>query len=338
MTYNTTDAYWDRVYSLIATTNNNTISISSKTSSNNQEGLQFEFETRAYTLGSCKMAHIRIYNASLKTFNLIAGINNPDNATQIVIVAGYIAQSGIIFSGQIIQQKIGRLSDGVTSFVDIVATDGDLVYSQGFIGHTISKGSSAFNRLTTISQQVGLTLSPDDFVVDTSTALNVRAPRGRTFYGRAIDHLRNQSHAIGAHAMVDGNNVTVLGQYNSTNAPTLIINSKTGLINAPVQTILGIGFDCLLNCRIIRGNKIQIDEALIQPLEAPLQEGAGGVLDVANIAFIPPILQGNGIYKVLFVTHKGNNRGNDWYTNVMCVSNPTSLNNPQLAYLGPMQL
>jgi hypothetical protein len=334
--YDPETSYWGRWYSLDVITNNETINIATKTTLTDTTGLQFEFRTQAYTTGSAKFCHCRIYNCELSTFNIIAGQNNPNNASQLVITAGYIAQHGIVFSGQIIQQKMGRLDDGVTTYVDLIASDGDLYFSQGYVGVTVAAGSSSLNRLTTIAHAVGLTLNPSDFIVDTSTAYGVILPYGRTFHGKAIDLIRKESQNIGARPIIENNNLLILGEYNTRNGQTIIINSNSGLIKTPVQTIEGIAFDCLLNSKIIQGCAVQINESDIQPINYPFFE-AGGILDPTSTQLIPSILKGDATYKVLYCSHSGNTRGNEWQTHVVCYGNP-NLVPSQYKYLGALQL
>ncbi len=92
-----------------------------------------------------------------------------------------------------------------------------------------------------------------------------------------------------------------------------VLNSRTGMIGMPIQTIDGIQVTCLLNPKIVPGSRIQIDQASVQ--QAKFDPSYTGVVNNSMI----PATADDGFYKVLMVNHTGDTRGTPWYTNCLCL-------------------
>ena len=306
---------YGRLYDLQISTNSVNINLSS---------LHFKFNTTAWINGTPKTLRLRLWNAYDQTLEPIK-----QEGGQIVLSAGYNKAQGIVFSGQIIQIRTGR-DEGVNTFCDFIATDNDAFYTQGFISESLAAGSSVNNRLFRIAEASGMTLNDSDIIVDTSTATNTKLPRGRVFYGLAKDHLRQVAKAAGANYEVEGNNITVLGNYNYKNLPVPDINHKTGMIGVPTQMIDGIHVQTLMSPFIVQGQLIHINSASIQAQELSIQPG--GNVNQGQAVTVPRI-NTDGYYKVLYVNHEGDTRGPDWYTNIVCYDKQIT-NASQPGYLG----
>lgn len=101
-------------------------------------------------------------------------------------------------------------------------------------------------------------------------------------------------------------------------------NIILNLTPAMQATTGGIEVRCLLNPKIKPGTRIKIDQASIQTQQLSTNYSAGG-----QNALIPG-LDADGTYKVLKVTHHGDTRGTDWYSDLICLAMsgstiPTSL-------------
>lgn len=98
--------------------------------------LRTVFEIKKNALGQPSIAHIMIYNLA------------PDTEAQIIkegfhiqLEAGYAAQYGLIFDGDIIQVFRNR-EDGINYRLEIIAADGKSFYGGNFIRTTLAAGSN----------------------------------------------------------------------------------------------------------------------------------------------------------------------------------------------------
>lgn len=79
------------------------------------------------------------------------------------------------------------------------------------------------------------------------------------------------------------------------------LSPESGLIRTPEQTDNGVKAKCLLNPLLNLNKMVYIDNALVKE-------------QVHSVGQYYPRLRGNGVYRILTLTHTGDTRGNDWYT------------------------
>lgn len=92
----------------------------------------------------------------------------------------------------------------------------------------------------------------------------------------------------------------------------VVLNSKTGLVGQPEQTNDGIKARCLLNPMLKIGGKVQIDEKDVAQAKLPDTAKDAQANQPADIA-------ADGFYRLLVVEHSGDTRGNDWYSDLVCL-------------------
>ena len=103
----------------------------------------------------------------------------------------------------------------------------------------------------------------------------------------------------------------------------VVLNSSSGMIGFPEQTDQGIKVRCLLNPKLKIGTRAQIDNKSINQTIAqasnaipvgqlPFDQRAGLTLlaDVSN----------DGEYFIYVVEHAGNTRGQEWYSDLICLA------------------
>lgn len=95
-----------------------------------------------------------------------------------------------------------------------------------------------------------------------------------------------------------------------------MLNSNTGMIGMPVQTLGGIQVRMLLNARVRPGTRIQIDQRSI--LQGQLDPANTNSAAATNVSY--PMLAADGFYKCVTVDHIGDTRGQPWYTDVSCIA------------------
>ena len=87
------------------------------------------------------------------------------------------------------------------------------------------------------------------------------------------------------------------------------------MIGVPEQNELGISFKCLLNPHLKQNERVQLDSSLIRQFGFTTSN-----LEIAKQLKSVPLLTTDDIYKILYVNHYGDTRGNDWYSDVVAAS------------------
>jgi hypothetical protein len=301
--------------------------------------LHAHFKVRHWVSSTPDTLEVRLYNPAQNTVRFIQGLGvtpsewglaNSGNASsngQIILKAGYTtAAYGTIFSGTIRYTRTGK-EDATTTYCDIFASSSDAPHNWGIVNATLAAGYSQTDVANAVAKsksngQFGVTLgNPPAVSPGAANAVPVTppaaSPRGRALFGMGRDVLRDVAASHDNSWFFDGNNtIQFVPRTGYLDLPAIVLRSDTGLIGLPELTQDGVRARCLLNPNIGIGRRVQIANALIQ--QPPV-----------NMAFTAvnffPSTEADGFYKVLFVDHTGDNRGNDWYTDMLCLSiDPTA--------------
>jgi hypothetical protein len=150
-------------------------------------------------------------------------------------------------------------------------------------------------------------------------------PRGKVMYGTSRDQIRTIADSSSSSWSIQDEKLVFLPLTTFLPGNTIVLTSKTGLIGTPQQTNQGVNCKCLLNPQIKSAGRIQIDNASVQQLQ--INYAVPG-----SPANLPAPLTADGVYYVLVVEHSGDNRGQEWYSNLVML-NVSVTSNP-LASVG----
>lgn len=228
---------------------------------------------------------------------------------KVTFSAGYEGESRAIFKGEIIQKRKGR-ENPVDTYLAILATSGDKAYNFAVVNKTLAAGSTYRDQVDATLEAMkpyGITAG---YIADLGTK---KMPRGRALFGMARDRLREIALATKTSWSIQDDKLQILENDKTLPGAAIVLNSRTGMIGMPVQTIGGIMVRCLLNPTIRPGSKVQIDQASIQQAQFSPNHTAE-----AQKAMIPSLAT-DGFYKVLVVEHHGDTRGNPFYTDIICL-------------------
>lgn len=283
----------------------------------NLSELHCKFETRHADLQTPNTCDIRAYNLSDDTVNAIFAATEKPSANQngqnLIIKAGYEnANYGNIFSGELIQTRIGRESP-VDTYVDLLAHDGDTAYIYGAVNTTLAAGATVADQISVIAkgfEQYGITFDaksiPDNL-------RNQKSNRGVALYGPCSKLLNELAESYGFTYSIQNGTLQIVNYDTSLGGEAVVLNSATGLIGLPEQTLGGVMVRCLINPKIRVGGLVEVNQRSIQQIR--LDPAFGGE---ARQGPLIPGLAADGIYRVWAIDHQGDTRGQEWYSTLTC--------------------
>lgn len=289
--------------------------------------MRIRFNVERETSQTPERADITISNLSNATANKIQ--KEYDN---VVLQAGYDGNFSTIFQGQIVQKRGPARESPVDTYFNILARAGQTAYSFAMVSKTLAAGHTFRDQVDACLEALkpyGVTAGK---ISDLGTA---KMPRGRALFGMARHHLRAICQSVGASWWIEGGKLNILKNEDVMTGSAVVLNSSTGMIGMPVQTMDGVEVRCLLNPNLQLGGTVKIDEASIQKtkltLTQPYAEDVQRTQLEGNIA-------ADGLYQIRFLSHVGDTRGTEWYSDALCipVSGTSTSKRANQQYVGPV--
>lgn len=270
--------------------------------------LRFTFRIQRGDIETPNSARIRVYNVSPTTSQRIQ-----KEFTRVVLQAGYEGNYGIIFDGTIIQVRRGRESQTDT-YLDITAADGDSAYNFAVVNTTLAAGSTLtdqVNAACTAMNPYGVTQGYMPQLPTNSL------PRGKVMYGMARDIMRGVSRTAQTVWSIQDGKAVMVPETSYMPGAVPEITSATGMVGLPEQTANGIKVKMLLNPSVKICSLLHINNASVQQYERGLRVGQQQTNEKTALE---NKLDSDGYYYVMLAEHWGDTRGNDWYTEVVCLA------------------
>lgn len=266
--------------------------------------LRIKFSVKRSNAQTPNAADIKVYNLEAETAVSLA---NTQEFVRVVLQAGYVGNTRIIFQGTIKQVIIGSES-ATDTFLEIIASDGDLAYNYAIVSTTIAAGATQQQQIdacVTSMSKLGITAGKN-----TKVAATPRLPRGKVMFGNAKHYLRAAAQTTQSPWSIQDEQIVFVPQAGYLPGQAVILNANTGLIGTPQQTLQGVNCKCLLNPNIQISTRIQLNNNSIQRLAINLSVPG-------TAENIPKPLTTDGVYFVLVAEHQGDTRGIEWYTNLI---------------------
>lgn len=258
-------------------------------------------------------ADITISNLSSATANKIR-----KEYTEVFLEAGYQSNSAEIFRGKILQVRGPARESPTDTYLNILAASSPDAHSYAVVNKTLAAGHSFRDQVDACLEAMkpyGITAG---YIADLGSA---KMPRGRAMFGMARNQLRAICMSVGAACFVEGTKLNIVKYKDALPGDAVVINSDTGMIGMPVQTIEGVEARCLLNPRLKVNGLVKINEASIQKAKLPIDNataGAGG--QSLQKTILDRNIDADGTYKILQLVHSGDTRGTEFYTDMICAS------------------
>lgn len=251
---------------------------------------------------------VRIYNVKDETANRIT-----NEFTRVVIQAGYEGNFGLLFDGTIKQARRGRL-DAKDSYVDVVAADGDQAYNFSTIALSLAAGATPPDDVSAFVAAMAKHGITQGYTPELSTNGRVR---GRVFYGMTRDELREWAEVQDALWSIQDGKLTLIPKTSYVPGDTPLISPATGLIGVPEQTANGIEMQILLNPSIKIGQRVKLDST-VNPFRYSLDKDSQALN--AWLEMSTGKKNADGLYYVMEANHSGDTRGNEWYSQLVCLA------------------
>lgn len=281
----------------------------------------FTFQTAQQDVEAPNNCAIRVFNLARETVDSLTRFEYSD----VIVQAGYEDSFGVVFQGTIKQFKVGR-EDATTTYVDILAADGDVAYNYSVVNKTLAAGSTSDDRVKAAIQAMAPHgVSAGHIAPSTGGIL----PRGKVLFGMARAVLRDEARLQGATWSIDGNSVNIIPLDGYLPGDIVELSALTGMVGMPEQTENGLRVRTLLNPRIqvgglVRINNKSVNQTINQQGAAPIAYNSYvGVQLLANIT-------NDGIYRVYVAEFTGDTRGQAWYTDLVCLAVDSSTNKVQV--------
>lgn len=271
--------------------------------------MRIRFATRQRDTSTPHVLNAIVSNVSRQTAEMIR-----KEYKTVSLSAGYRSGSGLIFKGEILQVRSGR-ENVADSYVHILATSSERARNFATVNKTLAAGHTFRDRVDVATQamkQYGITIGHID-------QLDPRKfPRAFAAFGMAKDLLRDVCFSTGSSWHNHNGTFHLVKNSGTLPGDTVVLNSNTGMVGLPEQTLQGVIVRCLLNYRIRPAQKLQINESSIQRASLdPAYTGGLGNYNLSDAGILG--VAADGIYKALLVEHSGDTRGPDWYTDITCV-------------------
>ena len=283
------------------------------------------FTVRRGDLQTPNSLDARIYNVKPATASTIS----KNEFTTVTLSAGYPGSVGLLFSGNIVQFRVGRVNQQ-DSYVDITAADGDRAYNYATISATAPAGTKQGSLADLIQQALAAKAGPQGIVKGYQPSFPEGGlVRGKVLFGMARDECRDFALQNDCKWSIQDGALSFIPwtSYNSQGGPPPVISVSTGLIGVPEQTQQGINIRTLLNPNYRVGTLVQLNSQINQfrfGLDTQSQTSNPGIA-LQNQA------NQQGMYYVMVANHTGDTRGQNWYTDLTCLSVDATLTNTDQA-------
>lgn len=247
-------------------------------------GLQIEFKVEKTPDDKPNTADITVSNLSPDSRAKLVQKQNP----VIRLDAGYNNGTDLIFVGKSRTVTPGR--SGTEMNTVIACGDGEIEMAATRINKCFAPGITFKDVIKELAASTGLDVSNivTTFESKGNKAGLIQLAKGFAAKGKPMDKIIDFSKAINVSVSVQDGVLTALEDVETTKEDAIVLSESTGLVESPAAGDKGI-----IKARSLLQGGLRI----------------GRRVKLVSIGF-------NGFFKVVKVTHTGNYRGQEWYSDV----------------------
>ena len=281
--------------------------------------LRINFEVRKATSTTPDFFKAKVYNLSKPP-----GPNTVGKVKQygrVQLAAGYGDNFGMIFDGTVLLYVIGK-ENPVDSYIEIHGGDGDELLNHGAVALNWPAGSTPSQRTKDMLSAANIPVGEVQTVKGEQKSV-----RAQSYVGMVDRGIRNNTNATQSDFFIENGKAYVIPWNGYRKGDIVELSPTTGLVGIPKVTPNGIEAQCLLNPKLRIGGLVKIASDLLS--DVPFIPGAKD--SFASPGTIPSPASGGqqyaaaatspeGYYKIAFLNHFGDTRGNQWYSAIVGIA------------------
>lgn len=270
--------------------------------------LKIEFTVTKTVQHTPNTALIKIFNLNPNNSTLIH-----DEYTDIILNVGYVNNVRILFTGNI--KHVFKYKDKTDYITEIEAADGDFDYRNSTLNETLSAGTTSDHivQRAVSSFSGGTTLGFTGITPYTNL-------RGVCLTGNTRNILHKLARDCNANWSIQDGKLTIVKTSGTLPNTAIVINSQSGMLDAPEINDKGIRVKCLMNPQLAVNGVIQLNNNDIRVQERRTNILSNKSTKIAKKQQSPVRLDPDGLYKIIRIRHHGENRGKDWSSELACLS------------------
>lgn len=299
---------WIRKIGLILSTGSEVIDMSA---------FRIRFHVMAADFETPNNITIRVYNLASE---LVTKLTKSGEFTDVQLSAGYEnGNFGAIFTGTVKQYRVGK-ENSTTTYLDILAADGDIPYNRGIVSQSLQAGTVTLAEQAKAAAKAAGTLVNFPLQSTESNRINYKNLRGVVQYGMMKSLMRNIASSLDSTWSIKDGVVVIKERTGYSFGEAVELNVNTGLISTPEQMEDGINITCLLNSRIRTGGLVKIDNSTLNQLIAAGKNTVNTPFNKrVGLQYNAPT-DADGVYEVFAIEHEGDSRGQAWYSHLTCLA------------------
>lgn len=272
--------------------------------------LRIKFRIRKTDAETPNVAEIEVFNLDAET-----SLRIQKEFTDVTLQAGYVENFGVVFRGNAKQILRGREENGVDTYLNIAASDGDSAYNFAVVNTTLAAGATQRDQIAAAGRPMAARGVTEGYVPDMG---GQALPRGKVMFGNSREYLRQSAEASDTSWSIQDGKMQFVPRTGLLPGQAVELTSASGLIGTPEQTNDGIKIKCLINPNIRQGGVVSIRDSEVKAAKAGKffkQPNKKGEVDERQ----PVKIDKDGLYKVLRADYHGDTHGNEWYQELVCV-------------------
>lgn len=276
--------------------------------------MRIVFNINQASIDNPQFAEIYVYNLSKDTMSRIDNNGTSGNGQTIILEAGYGDNAAIIFKGQAFQFRRGRESQTDTWFC-ILAQAANVALSTAVVNVTHPAGTTQKQIRDHMKEEFKKCGVDAGYMCNVSDDQGL--PRSKSIMATLADYLKQFCNTNNTDAVIEDDTLKMIPRGGSNSEPAFVLSPKTGMVGMPQLTTDGLNVTCLLNPRLKWGGQIQVDPESIQ---TPLYDISYQNQYVDQTQKSLETARGQqDRYNIISVNHRGDTRGDDWYTELITV-------------------
>lgn len=272
------------------------------------------FQVSQATVEQPKAAEIFIYNLSNETMSILSGSDGQNTDTQVILECGYGSELSVLFKGKVFQYRRGR-DNPTDTWLCVLAISGDAIQNEAVVNQSIPAGTSKKelgDLLIGESNKYGLITG------EITNASDQQYARGRVIFGSLHESIQQFGKENNIEFDYSDNIISSINSLRYSIEPVQILNPKTGLVGLPQLTSEGLIVKCLLNPKLKRKGRIQVDMSNLQTERYDIGYASEQIDQIFKDQ--KSATSADGMFVIQAIEHNGDTRGDDWYTTLVCTA------------------